>query len=122
MQQTLTLGLLREIAADFLDGVPLWRYIETDGAGRLHKEALTSVFLMQTAVIIAPDIEASQIPEGMYAWPVNRDITAYMTVPRDSRGPMANEGMQTLPLARKIRGVFRFRYRHKSPHVVQVQF
>ena len=25
------------------------------------------------------------------------------------------------PLARKIRGVFRFRYRHKSPHVVQVQ-
>ena len=25
-------------------------------------------------------------------------------------------------LARKIRGVFRFRYRHKSPHVVQVQF
>ena len=46
MQQTLTLGLLREIAADFLDGVPLWRYIETDGAGRLHKEALTSVFLL----------------------------------------------------------------------------
>ena len=27
-----------------------------------------------------------------------------------------------LHLARKIRGVFRFRYRHKSPHVVQVQF
>ena len=25
------------------------------------------------------------------------------------------------PLARKIRGVFRFRYRHKSPRVVQVQ-
>ena len=25
-------------------------------------------------------------------------------------------------IARKIRGVFRFRYRHKSPHVVQVQF
>ena len=25
-------------------------------------------------------------------------------------------------LTRKIRGVFRFRYRHKSPHVVQVQF
>ena len=24
-------------------------------------------------------------------------------------------------LARKIRGVFRFRYRHKSPRVVQVQ-
>ena len=27
-----------------------------------------------------------------------------------------------LGLTRKIRGVFRFRYRHKSPHVVQVQF
>ena len=26
-----------------------------------------------------------------------------------------------LSLARKIRGVFRFRYRHKSPRVVQVQ-
>ena len=25
-------------------------------------------------------------------------------------------------LARKIRGVFRFRYRHKSPRVVQVQY
>lgn len=24
-------------------------------------------------------------------------------------------------IARKIRGVFRFRYRHKSPRVVQVQ-
>ena len=28
---------------------------------------------------------------------------------------------QAEPLARKIRGVFRFRYRHKSPRVVQVQ-
>ncbi len=27
----------------------------------------------------------------------------------------------TGPLARKIRGVFRFLYRHKSPRVVQVQ-
>ena len=26
-----------------------------------------------------------------------------------------------MTLARKIRGVFRFRYRHKSPRVVQVQ-
>ena len=25
-------------------------------------------------------------------------------------------------LTRKIRGVFRFRYRHKSPRVVQVQY
>ena len=25
------------------------------------------------------------------------------------------------PYPRKIRGVFRFRYRHKNPHVVQVQ-
>ena len=40
-----------------------------------------------------PLAELYEIPEGMYAWPVNRDITAYMTVPRDSRGPMANEGM-----------------------------
>ena len=35
----------------------------------------------------------------------------------------ANDNLRTLAvdLARKIRGVFRFRYRHKSPRVVQVQ-
>ena len=39
----------------------------------------------------------------------------------DYIGGAALAAVRRLLLARKIRGVFRFRYRHKSPRVVQVQ-
>ena len=46
----------------------------------------------------------------------NRDFYEYTEL----EGMVPFEGTGR-PLARKIRGVFRFRYRHKSPRVVQVQ-
>ena len=45
-------------------------------------------------------------------------VKAFARCLSDKRAP---EKIRRLCLARKIRGVFRFRYRHKRPRVVQVQ-
>ena len=42
-------------------------------------------------------------------------------VPVPAPAPPPVQAPFSISLARKIRGVFRFRYRHKNPHVVQVQ-
>ena len=49
-------------------------------------------------------------------------VGGVQNAPGDDGASLLRQGQRRRgPLARKIRGVFRFRYRHKSPRVVQVQ-
>ena len=51
---------------------------------------------------------------------LNVDGTAFAFEDADDPNPKTRSWNNST-LTRKIRGVFRFRYRHKSPRVVQVQ-
>ena len=58
----------------------------------------------------------------LFLWPVNRRVVPPWMAPAHPLYPFYSWlGVSDSWLARKIRRVFRFRYRHKSPCVVQVQ-
>ena len=55
-------------------------------------------------------------------WEVRRARHVLQEIDQRSRDGSEQHLSMSQKLARKIRGVFRFRYRHKSPRVVQVQY
>ena len=79
---------------------------------------------LRTRVLDSLDARAPELTELKQAISTASTVSELVEVVEESsyiEFADTGEGMSLADLTRKIRGVFRFRYRHKSPHVVQVQ-
>ena len=101
----------RLIAARVIAGMslPLWMGVLLGGRWIAYLEYVTDPF------------HVPFVWEDLGAYPPIIRSLSYAR-PHEGSGESARSGRSSASgLARKIRGVFRFRYRHKNPHVVQVQ-